>query len=67
MDPMLQARSPPYTSSAIFGQRWPHGLAISTAAAMRSTPTSSRRRPTICTASGSPFAWKPAGTDAAGL
>jgi len=49
------------------GQRWAQGCWASMAAARRSTPTSSPRRPTTWIASGRPLGWKANGTAAAGL
>ena len=48
------------------GRRSAQGCAASKAAAARSTPASSRQRPTICNPTGSPDFVKPAGTEIAG-
>src|SRR5262249_43767517 len=48
------------------GRWWAHGRARSKAAAARSTVTSAKRRPTICSPIGSLSFVKPHGTDAAG-
>src|SRR5688572_28333109 len=57
------AMSGPPTST---GRRSAQGWAASNAAAARSTPASSRQRPTICRPTGKPDFVKPQGTEMAG-